>query len=381
MTAAWRDGWTFYAKIVLLLYASGLSYADDRTIAPWLILAGLVYLSATIAAGLSRGGLRLLLTSFTAVLIFASHAYIHPLLILLLPVTLVEASALLFRRHGFAWVLLLPALYLVPFDALADYLLIGAVSYGYFTILHRGTDKLLAAQEELDRMRGELGRMKERLSESREAIRQTEYTTKLEERSRLSQEIHDSVGHAMTGALIQMEAAKRLLGSDRDKAAELLQNAIHIAKDGIETIRRTLKAMKPLSEQLGVHRLKRTIDEFAARHALRIVFTHEGNLDLIAPLHWKIIRENALEALTNTMKYADATLVSIHIQVLNTMIKAVVSDNGKGAARVIKGLGLIGMEERAALADGTVIVDGSRGFSVTTLIPLKPTHEHSAGET
>ncbi|MNJ58503.1 sensory histidine kinase UhpB [compost metagenome] len=63
--------------------------------------------------------------------------------------------------------------------------------------------------------------------------------------------------------------------------------------------------------------------------------------------------------------------VSIHIQVLNTIIKVVISDNGKGARKVIKGLGIIGMEERAAVVNGTVIVDGSQGFSVTTLIPYE----------
>jgi signal transduction histidine kinase len=48
-----------------------------------------------------------------------------------------------------------------------------------------------------------------------------------------------------------------------------------------------------------------------------------------------------------------------------------VADNGKGAGKVKKGLGILGMEERAASAGGTVIVDGSRGFSVITLLPIR----------
>ena len=59
------------------------------------------------------------------------------------------------------------------------------------------------------------------------------------------------------------------------------------------------------------------------------------------------------------------------VTVLNTFIKAVVSDNGKGAAKVVKGLGIVGMEERTAAVSGTVIVDGTNGFSVTTLIPFR----------
>lgn len=185
----------------------------------------------------------------------------------------------------------------------------------------------------------------------------------------MSQEIHDRIGHSMTGALIQMEASKRLFASDPDKSAELLQNAIHISKDGIESIRLVLKNMKPPTEQLGMNRMKLFVDEFSAKHTVRTSLTHEGNVDIITPIQWKVIQENTQEALTNAMKYSNATVVSIHIGVLRTLIKAEVSDNGKGEQKVIKGLGIIGMEERAASVNGTIIVDGSRGFSVTTLIP------------
>ena len=69
----------------------------------------------------------------------------------------------------------------------------------------------------------------------------------------------------MTGALFQMEASKRLMESDPQKATELLQNAINISKDGIENIRLTLKNMKPPTEQVGIHRLKLLIDDFNAK--------------------------------------------------------------------------------------------------------------------
>lgn len=173
----------------------------------------------------------------------------------------------------------------------------------------------------------------------------------------------------MTGALIQLEAAKRLLDTDKNKASELLQNAINISKDGIEKIRLTLKNMKPPAEQMGIHRLKLFIDECSALHRIPILFLYKGDLDVITHIQWKIIFENITEALTNTMKYAGATRVSIEIHVLNTLIKTEVKDNGKGQEKIKKGMGIIGMEERAASVNGKVIVDGSNGFSVTTLLP------------
>ncbi|KYD09140.1 hypothetical protein B4102_2667 [Heyndrickxia sporothermodurans] len=227
------------------------------------------------------------------------------------------------------------------------------------------------SESQLDLMRKNIQKLTKHLNENKEYIRQSEYTVKLEERNRISQEIHDKIGHSMTGALIQMEAAKRLMELDKEKAEELLQNAINISKEGIENIRMTLKNMKPPTEQVGIHRMKLFIDEFSAKHDLNTTLTHNGNLDTISPIQWKIIHENVTEALTNTMKYSDASHVSVDIKVLNKLIRVEVKDNGKGAEKIKKGLGIIGMEERTAAINGKIIVDSTHGFSVTTLLPIQ----------
>jgi signal transduction histidine kinase len=191
----------------------------------------------------------------------------------------------------------------------------------------------------------------------------------LTERNRISQEIHDGIGHAMTGALIQMEAAKRLLPVNTDQAGALLQNAIGISKEGIEQIRLTLKNTKPLIEQLGYSRLKAMVEAFSAQSGIRTSVVREGDMESITPLHWKIIHDNVTEALTNAAKYAGATAIHVEVRVLNRFIKAAVADNGQGSLKVVKGLGLLGMEERTAAVNGTVTADGTAGFTVTTLIP------------
>ena len=120
------------------------------------------------------------------------------------------------------------------------YGLIVAFSFLVLTIADRYISRVVKLESQNDKMRKDMQRLTKSLHENKEYIRQSEYTFKLEERNRLSQEIHDKIGHSMTGALIQMEA-KRLMEIDKEKSAELLQNAIHISKDGIESIRITLK--------------------------------------------------------------------------------------------------------------------------------------------
>lgn len=367
---SYAESWIIGLKAILFLYVIGQSYASGHGITPWYILVVLLYLSVNVSVYIFKNrNIQPYLMLLAVLVVAASSLYIHPLLFMLLPVNLYELLSLYVRR---TWMILIPLLvpaFIVPQWLVIPYVYTSVLSYIYLTMLRTFVNRAASYQEQNEQMHRELDRLTQRLSENNEYIRQFEYMFKLEERNRLSQEIHDKIGHSMTGALIQMEAAKRLMTSNPDKSAELLQNAISISKEGIESIRLVLKNVKPPMEQLGINRMRLFLEEFSAQHPIKTVLTHEGNMDVITPLQWKIIQDNTQEALTNTMKYANATTVSLHIEVLGTMIKAKVSDNGKGMQKVIKGLGIIGMEERAAVVNGTVIVDGSGGFSVTTLIP------------
>ncbi|WP_018754217.1 sensor histidine kinase [Paenibacillus terrigena] len=360
-------------KVALLVFTVGQSLSSETSITPWYILSVLLYLSTNLLFYMLKKESFRLLVAVLSIGIAIAMFQDHPLVILLLPAHLYELASIFVGKQGIASSLLMMIpLLLVPRQLMLLYILIAAVTLIYFSTLKLYDNKLRGQHSELERMRGDLERVHTRLQENNEFLRQAEYTLKLEERNRLSQDIHDNIGHAMTSALIQMEAAKRLIKINSDQASLLLDNAIHISKEGIESIRFDLKKMKPPTEQMGVNRMKLFIDEFSDKYPIRTAFTYEGNMDFISPIHWKIIQDNMKEAFTNMMKYAGATAVSIHVQVLPLLIKATVTDNGQGKGKIVKGLGIIGMEERAATVGGKVIVDGSRGFSVTTLIPYTP---------
>ncbi|MGC5772452.1 sensor histidine kinase [Paenibacillus pabuli] len=362
----WRIGY----KAALFIFTVAESLSSELSITPWYIFSILLYLCTNLLFYvLKKENFRPLvplLSIGVAIAMFQDH----PLMILLLPVHIYElASILIGKQEISSLLLMMPPLLLMPWQLMFLYMLIAAVTLIYFSTLKIYGSKLLGQRAELERMRGDLERLHTRLQENNEFLQQSKYTIKLEERNLLSQDIHDNIGHVMTSVLIQIEAAKRLIKTDMGQASVLLDNAIHISREGIDSIRFDLKKMKPPTEQLGVNRMKLFIDEFSDKYPIRTAFAYEGNMDFISPIHWKIIQENIKEALTNIMKYAGATAVSIHVQVLPTLIKASVTDNGQGKGKIVKGLGIIGMEERAAAVGGKVIVDGSRGFSVTTLLP------------
>jgi len=369
------DFWLIGNKAVLLFYVIAAIYFQGPSASSWDMIAYLLYVCLNVAIPIfkkSRPKRALAVVSAAFVVLLASR--LDPLYFLLLPVNLYELALLAPDRSraslATAMLALLP-LFALPRSLLPLYLTAALLSYLIHASLRRHSDKLKRLEDERENLRADLERLTRSLSENKEFIRQSEYTFKLEERNRLSQRIHDEIGHSMAGALIQMEAARRLLDSNRDKAGELLGNAIAISKEGLERIRLTLKDMKPRSEELGLHRLRLFADELSAKHAVAATVTYSGDVDVITPIQWKIIQENATEAVTNSLKYGGATAIEIEVSVLNRFIKAVVADNGKGAEKIVKGLGIVGMEERTASAGGTVIVDGTRGFSVTTLLPYR----------
>ncbi|TCZ76622.1 sensor histidine kinase [Paenibacillus albiflavus] len=364
-------------KAVILCYIVAANFLANSTfvvaVESWHLFAYLIYLSVNIAYYIFRSiKLKLLLAAASICYILFVTIYSDPLFILLIPISIYELIGL-FSKNKLLTLLcmLLPIAIVNTPDLKLLYLLstfISFMMYAYVCVLN---DKLVRIEQERETLRENVQRLTHSLSENTEYIRQSEYTIKLEERNRLSQQIHDDIGHSMAGALIQMEASRRLLATNQEKAAELLGNAIAISKDGLERIRLTLKDLKPSSEELGINRLRLFVDELSTKETVIASLTYDGDIDRITPIQWQIIQKNATEAVTNALKYAEATAIHIEIRVLNKFIKAVVSDNGRGAVKLVKGLGIIGMEERAATVGGTVIVDGTKGFSVTTLLPSR----------
>ncbi|THF73956.1 sensor histidine kinase [Cohnella fermenti] len=374
--------WMIGGKASLLFYVVAATCFLSGPGSAWDIFACLLYLILNVAMLLfPRRSLSAALLLLSSSLIVLCAARLSPEYALLLPPNLLELAELRTRAEeakthaplklALPLLLALVPLPFLPKELMPLYAFAAALSLLLFFGLRAERNKLSRMEHARDRMKADLERLTRALGENEAYRRQSEYTSKLEERNRLSQRIHDEIGHSMAGALIQMEASRRLLESDRAKSAELLGNAIAISKEGLERIRLALKDIKPKAEELGIHRLRLYADELSARlgSSVATTVTHQGDLDAITPLQWKIIQENATEALTNALKYSGATVVGIEVNVLNRFVQSIVSDNGVGAAKVVKGLGIAGMEERAASVGGTVVVDGTRGFRVTTLLP------------
>ncbi len=80
--------------------------------------------------------------------------------------------------------------------------------------------------------------------------------------------------------------------------------------------------------------------------------------------------DNAFEAVSNSMKYAKCTKITIRIMVLNQMVRCNISDNGIGCKDIVDGMGLSGMRHRMREINGVLSFESEAGFSINMLMPL-----------
>lgn len=250
------------------------------------------------------------------------------------------------------------------------YALIGMLSYIITELCYNNEERLLKLRDENDNLKFKNYKLNQNLIKDTEYQLQLKHMSQTEERNKIAQEIHDSIGHTISGSLMQLEAIKFIMNKDINKAEEMLQNTIDVLREGMESIRSTLRNIKPPPEQLGVNRLKLILDEFEINSKIKANLFYEGNLNKISYEQWSLVNNNVKEALTNTMKYSKASQVKVKIEILNKLIKVEIKDDGVGSLRIVKGLGIKGMEERCSSLDGKLIVDGSRGFSIIMLLPI-----------
>lgn len=302
-----------------------------------------------------------------------------PIMLLTIPILCLEGIYIL--RIKTLWGLLILAA-VFPFSFIHGLYALHALVSGFCIALLVLIDReyrLEDLQKQIYTLSLENDRLHVKLSRGEALKQQLTYTAQLEERNKIAQEIHDKVGHSISGSLMQLEAVKLLAASDPHKASAMLDKVIEALRDGLESIRVTLRNMKPPSEQMGLNRIRLMLDDFKSQHGLQASLTYEGDISRLSPAVWKIFLENVTEGLTNVLRHSNATQVSVSLYIMNRMARLQLSDNGSVSGEFKKGLGLSGMEERLCSVDGKLLIDTSSGFSLTMLIPLKEEHYgHSA---
>jgi signal transduction histidine kinase len=269
------------------------------------------------------------------------------------------------------------------------YLLPYAAGYVFFA-----TFGWLTVESERNRMRSE-----QLLAELQAAHQQLqEYATRVEdltiaqERNRIAREMHDTLGHRLTIASVQLEGAQRLISSNPERAASIVGTVREQVKEGLTELRRTVAMLRAsVEEDLPFDKaLMRLADQVQQATGLKIHLSLEGcPRELSVPQHQALYRA-AQESLTNIQRHARASEAWLQLADRDGMLDLLISDNGVGISpeQAQAGFGLAGLKERAALQGGEFYVDArpGGGTQVTFRIPLakeaplQPAREPDGGE-
>jgi len=203
------------------------------------------------------------------------------------------------------------------------------------------------------------------------------------ERRSLARELHDEIGQALTATKINLQALERF--PDPATLASRLRDANSIVERALEQVRSlSLELRPPLLDDLGLPAaLRWLLDQHARRSGLRVQFASdpfEGRLAAeVETAGFRIVQQG----LTNIEKHAGARTVTVELHRVGDALHLHVRDDGTGFdvpaahARAVHGgsLGLLSMEERAALAGGGIEWTSApgRGTDVHAWLTLAPT--------
>lgn len=241
-------------------------------------------------------------------------------------------------------------------------------------------DEIGTLSEAFNLMVEDLARERVRRSQLLDAV----ITAQEEERKRIARELHDETGQALTSLLVGLKVA-----AEADAPRHHLIELRAIAAQTLEGVRDLARELRPpLLDDLGLAAaLERHSRQYGAKHGLTVDWQalrmDDGTAlsPQLAMALYRIIQE----ALTNVVRHAQAKNVSVVVERKSQSVVAVVEDDGVGfsvsdvrirdlgmecAENEQPGLGLFGMQERAALLGGTLNVESSPGQGTTIRVEL-----------
>ncbi len=225
--------------------------------------------------------------------------------------------------------------------------------------LRKSEDKLIKANKELELYADSIKEL-----------------TLLQERNRISREIHDSIGHSLSTIIIQLGAIEKIGKKDGSSASLMAANLRDFAKAGLEEIRKALKELKP--------------KEFEDYETLLVIESLTKNFSKLTGIDvklgfskskWQVDEKTSLviyrtvqEFLSNSSRHGKATKINVFIHFDDESLILTMQDNGIGTDNIELGMGLNSLKERVMEIGGSVKLESSQGKGFFLRISLMPFH-------
>ena len=202
------------------------------------------------------------------------------------------------------------------------------------------------------------------------------------ERRRISRELHDEVGHALMAISINLAALRRTSETGDEALKAKFEDTHQLVQQTMDIVHRFARELRPaMLDDLGlVPALRAYARDFSNRTGIGVEFRCGAGLAGLDEERKTVIFRIAQESLSNVAKHAHAERVEFSIRKVNSAVVVEIADDGISftddpmvSARRKRRLGLVGMQERARLVNGTfaIVSRPGEGTIVRAIIPFK----------
>lgn len=261
----------------------------------------------------------------------------------------------------------------IGYQAIAVFAMRNIVTYAMLVFLFYIGKKQLILVEKLKRTAIELKEKNQQMEELRLA----------NERNRIAREIHDTLGHTLTGALIQLEAARKVVPKDQVQAVAMIGRTQEVIREGFSDVKRAIRALRPTGVEAST--IQEALTDLSKRAenelGIRVNLNIDEAVDLDPDQRVAVFRITQ-EGITNSMRHGNAAEIMIELSQDTHTVRLVIEDNGDGCSHIVEGYGLTGIRERVQKMEGKMTVKSRRGkgFLMMICLPGKMKEQETAVE-
>ena len=202
---------------------------------------------------------------------------------------------------------------------------------------------------------------------------ESEKLAQTRERNRLAREIHDTLGHTLTGIIAGIDAAMAVADVSPETLKRYLSLVSDVARQGMTDVRRSVNELRPDALEQGdlLSAIHKMISQMGAASKVDITLDNRAGRLSFGEDEEKIIYRIIQESITNSIRHGKADTVRIRMTREYNLVTITIRDDGIGASDIEMGFGLTHMKERLDMLGGKIHVDGSDGFCVVAEIPIR----------
>lgn len=190
------------------------------------------------------------------------------------------------------------------------------------------------------------------------------------ERSRVVGEIHDTVGHTLTTAVIAIEAGESLFSQDALAALAKFQLAGNQVRQGLHDLRSSVRTIQNGASHDFEYNLHQLLNNIRQNSDLQIFQIIDIQSDLLS-IQQNVLLNAIKEFTTNSLKHGHSSTIDLLLQEHRGMIQLTLSDDGTGTEHIRFGFGLQSLSDRIKSIGGTMKVESElhEGFTLTLSMP------------